>query len=113
MRIRNSLKNILYGLSGQVISTIMGFVVRSVFIYTLGIEYLGLDGLFTGILIMLSLANLGFDTAMIYSLYKPLAENDTHKIQALTGRHCCIAVGPIANAVPASPYQWRNEHCQY
>jgi O-antigen/teichoic acid export membrane protein len=83
MRIRNSLKNILYGLSGQIISTIMGFVVRSVFIYTLGIQYLGLDGLFTGILIMLSLANLGFDTAMIYSLYKPLAENDTHKIQAL------------------------------
>ena len=83
MRIQNSLKNILFGLSGQIISIVMGFIVRTVFIYTLGIEYLGVDGLFTSILIMLSLANLGFDTAMIYSLYKPLAEKDIYKIQAL------------------------------
>ncbi|MGE7937951.1 lipopolysaccharide biosynthesis protein [Bacillus paramycoides] len=83
MRIQNSLKNILFGLSGQIISIGMGFIVRTVFIYTLGIEYLGVDGLFTSILTMLSLANLGFDTAIIYSLYKPLAENDSCKIQAL------------------------------
>ncbi|MGG5738343.1 MULTISPECIES: lipopolysaccharide biosynthesis protein [Bacillus cereus group] len=83
MRIQNSLKNILFGLSGQLLSIGMGFVVRTVFIYTLGVEYLGVDGLFTSILIMFSLANLGFDTAIIYSLYKPLAENDIYKIQAL------------------------------
>lgn len=83
MRIQNSLKNMLFGLSGQIISIVMGFIVRTVFIYTLGVEYLGVDGLFTSIFIMLSLANLGFDTAIIYSLYKPLAENDTYKIQAL------------------------------
>ncbi|PFE52879.1 sugar translocase, partial [Bacillus cereus] len=61
----------------------MGFIVRTVFIYILGIEYLGVDGLFTSILIMFSLANLGFDTAITYSLYRPLAENDIYKIQAL------------------------------
>ncbi|WP_240418168.1 lipopolysaccharide biosynthesis protein [Paenibacillus periandrae] len=83
MRIQNSLNNMFFGLSGQVISAIMGFMVRTVFIYTLGIEYLGVDGLFTSILIMLSLANLGFDTAIVYSLYKPLAENDINRIQAL------------------------------
>ncbi|MEK7015484.1 lipopolysaccharide biosynthesis protein [Bacillus sp. FSL R9-9410] len=83
MRIQNSLKNILFGLSGQIISIGMGFIVRTAFIYTLGIEYLGVDGLFTSILIMFSLANLGFDTAIIYSLYRPLAENDIYKIQAL------------------------------
>ncbi|MFY0758467.1 sugar translocase [Metabacillus dongyingensis] len=83
MRVQNSLKNIFFGLSGQFISMIMGFIVRTVFIYTLGIEYLGIEGLFTSILIMLSLANLGFDTAMIYSLYKPIAEEDKYKIQAL------------------------------
>ncbi|HDX9588380.1 TPA: sugar translocase [Bacillus pseudomycoides] len=83
MRIQNSLKNILFGLSGQIISIGMGFIVRTVFIYTLGIDYLGVDGLFTSILMMLSLANLGFDTAIIYSLYRPLAENDSYKIQAL------------------------------
>ncbi|MDO8155820.1 sugar translocase [Bacillus toyonensis] len=83
MRIQNSLKNILFGLSGQIISIGMGFVVRTVFIFTLGIEYLGVDGLFTSILLMFSLANLGFDTAIIYSLYRPLAEQDIYKIQAL------------------------------
>lgn len=83
MRIQNSLKNMFFGLSGQIISALMGFIVRTIFIYTLGIEYLGVDGLFTSILVMLSLANLGFDTAIIYSLYKPLAENDINKIQAL------------------------------
>lgn len=81
MRIKNSLKNIIFGLSGQIISAIMGFVVRTVFISTLGIEYLGVNGLFTNILLLLSVANLGFDTAIIYNLYKPLAEGDQRKIQ--------------------------------
>lgn len=83
MRIENSLKNMFFGLSGQIISIVLGFVVRTVFIYSLGIEYLGVEGLFSSILIMLSLANLGFDTAMVYSLYKPLADNDRNKTQAL------------------------------
>ncbi|MFZ3172011.1 MAG: hypothetical protein WA118_08535 [Carboxydocellales bacterium] len=61
----------------------MGFVVRTVFIATLGIEYLGVDGLFSNILTILSLTNLGFDTAIIYSLYKPLAENDQSSIIGL------------------------------
>lgn len=82
MRIQNSLKNMFFGVSGQIISAIMGFIVRTALIYTLGIEYVGIDGLFTSILVMLSLANLGFDTAIIYSLYKPLAENDQYRIQA-------------------------------
>lgn len=85
MRIQNSLKNMFFGLSGQIISTVMGFFVRTVFIYSLGVEYLGVDGLFTSILLMLSLANLGFDSAMTYSLYKPLADKDTYKMQALMG----------------------------
>lgn len=83
MRIQNSIKNMVFGLSGQIISMVIGIIVRTVFIYTLGVEYLGVEGLFTSILLMLSLANLGFDTAIIYSLYKPLAENDVYKIQAL------------------------------
>ncbi|KIL35402.1 sugar translocase [Cohnella kolymensis] len=83
MRVQNSVKNMLFGISGQIISIIMGFTVRTVFIYTLGVEYLGVEGLFSSILILLSLANLGFDTAMSYSLYKPLAIQDVNKIQAL------------------------------
>src|SRR5690348_9718445 len=83
MRIRNSLRNMAFGLSSQLVSMVMGFIVRSVFIHTLGVEYLGIDGLFSSILMMLSLANLGFDTAIIYSLYQPLAEKDTVRVQAL------------------------------
>ncbi|ASF38493.1 sugar translocase [Halobacillus halophilus] len=83
MRIQNSLRNMFFGVAGQLITIMMGFIVRTVFIYTLGIEYVGIEGLFTSILLMLSLANLGFDTAMIYSLYKPLAEGEKYKIQAL------------------------------
>lgn len=83
MRIKNSLTNISFGLFSQVISILINFGMRTVFIQKLGIEYLGLEGLFTGILMALSLANLGFDTAIIYSLYKPLADKDKVKIQAL------------------------------
>lgn len=83
MRIKNSLINISFGLFGQLISILINFSMRTVFIQILGIEYLGLEGLFSGILMALSLANLGFDTAIIYSLYKPLAEKDKVKIQAL------------------------------
>jgi len=83
MRIRNSLTNVLFGLSGQLLSMSLGFIVRTVFIHTLGVQYLGVDGLFSSILMMLSLANLGFDTAIIYSLYQPLAEHDIGAIQAL------------------------------
>ncbi|MFJ5759890.1 lipopolysaccharide biosynthesis protein [Neobacillus sp. NPDC093182] len=83
MRVENSIKNILYGITGQLLSSVTGFVVRTVIIYTLGIEYVGIEGLFSSILIMLSLTNLGFDTAIIYSLYKPLAENNYYRVRAL------------------------------
>jgi len=105
MRIRNSLNNMLFGLLGQVISMIMGFIVRTVFIVTLGIEYLGVNGLFSDILMLLSLANLGFETAIIYSLYKPLAEKDTTKIQAymrLYGKAYRI-IGIVILAVGLAP----------
>lgn len=83
MRIQNSLKNIGFGLTGQIISLGMGFIVRTVFIGILGIEYLGVSGLFTGVLMVMSLASLGFDTAIIYSLYKPIAEDDKKQILSL------------------------------
>jgi len=82
MRIRNSFRNIGFGLLGQLASTVLGFIVRYLFIATLGIEYLGVSGLFSDLLMMLSLANLGFETAVIFSLYKPLAQGDTSKVRA-------------------------------
>lgn len=52
-------------------------------IYLMGVEYLGLNSLFTSILQVLNLAELGVGSAMVYSMYKPIAENDKSTICAL------------------------------
>lgn len=83
MRIRNSIRNIITGLLGQLIITITGFISRTIFIQTLGTTYLGVSGLFSNILTLLSFAELGIGQAIIFSLYKPIAENDEEKICSL------------------------------
>lgn len=82
-RTANSIRNILTGFMGQGIQLILGFVNRLVFIRCLNAEYLGVNGLFTNILSMLSLAELGIGTAIVYELYRPLAEKDEKKIASL------------------------------
>lgn len=82
-RISNSIKNISFGLLTQVIQMVLGFVSRTIFIQYLAIEYLGVNGLFTSILTMLSLAELGISSAILYVLYKPLAEKSEGKTAAL------------------------------
>ncbi|MCM3118460.1 oligosaccharide flippase family protein [Neobacillus sp. MER 74] len=83
MRTKNSIKNTAYGIAGQLIGTILSFISRTLFINILGASYLGINGLFTNILSMLSLAELGVGSAIIYTMYKPLAEKDQTKIKAL------------------------------
>ena len=56
---------------------------RTAMIYLMGVEYLGLNSLFTSILQVLNLAELGVGSAMVYSMYKPIAENDKSTICAL------------------------------
>lgn len=82
-RINNSAKSLISALGTQILLFIFNFVNRTVFIHTLGIQYLGLNGLFGNIILMLSLTELGFGTAIMYSLYKPLAENDRTQITLL------------------------------
>ncbi|WP_307993499.1 sugar translocase [uncultured Intestinibacter sp.] len=82
-RTQNSILNILTGLGGYVINAVLGFVCRIVFIRCLTAEYLGISGLFTNILTMLSLAELGIGNAIVFALYKPLATNDESKIASL------------------------------
>jgi len=83
MRVKNSLINISAGIVNQMIITLLSFLSRTIFISTLGIEYLGINGLFTNILAMLTLAEAGLGASIMYSLYKPVAENDYHKINVL------------------------------
>ena len=82
-RTRNSVKNLSYALIGQGIGFIISFIARIFFIQILGREYLGLNGLFTNVLTILSLAELGVGEAITYSLYKPLAMKDTRKCTML------------------------------
>ncbi len=82
-RTKKSIRNFNYGLISQFANLILGFIVRAIFIKTLGVDYLGINGLFTNILTVLSLAELGIGTAMVYSMYRPLADNDEYKLQAL------------------------------
>lgn len=64
-------------------ATAFAFVSRSLIVHYLGDEYLGLSSLFSSILQVLSMAELGFSSAIVYNMYKPLAEGDTQKVCAL------------------------------
>ena len=82
-RSEKSVKNIIYALVGQSIGLIVSFVARIFFVKILGSEYLGLNGLFSNILVVLSLAELGVGEAITFSLYKPLAKKNLKKCIAL------------------------------
>lgn len=94
-RTEYSLINMFTGMAGFVINTVVGFVCRIIFVRTLAADYLGVNGLFTNILSMLSLAELGISSAIVYALYKPLAEQDEAKIASIMAyyRKAYAAIG--------------------
>lgn len=81
-RTKLATKNISVAMLAKIIDQILNFAVRTVFIYTLSIEYLGVNGLFTNILSFLSLAELGVGAAIIYLMYKPVAQGNVKQIKA-------------------------------
>lgn len=83
MRIQNTIKNMHMLMINQIIILGLMLISRKVFIDSLGTEYLGINGLLTSILSMLSLVEGGIGTSIVYNLYKPLADNDIPKITAL------------------------------
>ncbi len=82
-RTEYSVLNIISGVCGFALNTVLGFVCRIVFVRCLSEDYLGVNGLFTDILTMLSLAELGVGNAIAFALYKPLAKGDEKKIASL------------------------------
>lgn len=82
-RTKNSIYNTLWGFIQRFVSLLGPFAVRTVLIYKLSAEYSGLNNLFSSILSILSLTELGFSNAIVYSMYKPIAENDIETICAL------------------------------
>lgn len=81
-RTSNAKKNMLFGYIGKVIDLLLPFVSRTIVLYVLGEKYLGLSSLFTSILGVLNMTELGFSSAIVFSLYKPLAEKDECTVKA-------------------------------
>lgn len=82
-RTRKVALNAGVALACQFASLLFAFINRYVFIHTLGNEYLGVRGLFSSVLLILSFAELGIGNAIIFSMYKPLATGDKEKIKSL------------------------------
>lgn len=82
-RVDRSIKNIAFGFVQQIVTLILTFVTRTIFIKYLSVELLGVNSLFSNILTVLSMADLGFGTAILYSMYKPLESKDEKKLSAL------------------------------
>lgn len=110
MRTLNSAKNLASSLSITFITIILGFITRKIFVDSIGVEYLGLNGLLQNILGAMSLLESGFATSVVYNLYKPIAQNDHPRIIALLQLYrkvyryialgiflCSIAIYPFIN----------------
>lgn len=82
-RTKNVTVNSMVSLLCQVLNLLLNFLTRTIFIKILGAEYLGVNGLFSNILTILSFAELGIGNAIVFNLYKPLAQDDKPKISSL------------------------------
>lgn len=82
-RTKRSLINISVSIVSKILVTLLPFATRTIMIQTIGIEYLGVDSLFASVLNMLSLSELGFSSAIVYTMYKPVAEGEDEKVRGL------------------------------
>ena len=82
-RTKNAKRNMIFGTSLRLYQILIPFLMRSFIVYCLGVQYLGLNSLFTSVLQVLNLAELGVGSAMVYSMYEPITKDDTITICAL------------------------------
>ncbi len=115
-RERNAKRSVIAGFIQRIASMVLPFVTRTVIIREIGIEYAGINTLFTSILSVLSLAELGFGTAMVYSMYKPISCNDDKTICALLNFYkvCYRIIGTAIFVIglivtPFIPYLIKND----
>lgn len=86
-RSRNVSRNVAYGLLNRCVSLLLPFIVRTIMIYRFGALYLGMNSLLASIFQVLNLAELGFGSAVVYSLYRPVADQDTDTVCAYLGTY--------------------------
>lgn len=82
-RTQNVKRNLIFNMIKYVSQLLLRFVSRTILIYAMGAEYIGLDGLFSNIFQFLNLAELGVGSAIVFAMYKPIAENDVDKVKTL------------------------------
>lgn len=96
-RTKNALRNILWGFINKGITIILPFINRTIMIYLMGDQYVGLGSLFASILSVLNLAELGIGSALVYNMYKPIADGDEERICALMNfyKKCYRVIGLV------------------
>lgn len=82
-RAKNTKRNVIYGIIYRIVIVLLPFIVRTILIKELGIEYVGISGLFSSILSVLSLSELGFDSAVVIIMYSAIANDNILQINAL------------------------------
>ena len=114
-RSNNVVRNIAYGFINRFFSLSMPFIVRTIVIYRFGAAYLGMNSFFASIFQVLNLAELGFSTAVVYSLYRPIARGDTDTVCAYLGSYrkiyriigCVILLAGLS-LIPTLPHLLKN-----
>ena len=86
-------RNVITLTACQVITLLINFINRTIFIKVLGVEYLGINGLFTNILTLLSFTELGLGSAITFHLYKPLAEKKEEELKQLMKLYSSVYKG--------------------
>lgn len=110
MQISTISKNIKFSAINYIVVNILKFFVRMVFVRTLPIEYLGINGLFSNILAVLSLAEMGVAPAIVYSMYKPFAVGDKETVKSIMQlfKRVYITIGVVILAAGLCVYPWLN-----
>lgn len=100
-RTKNAVRISAVGGLTQVMKVLLGFFYRSLFLRFLTEEYLGINGLFSNILQILSLAELGVTTAIVYRFYEPISRKDTLQVGRLMNffRRVYLAIAGIILAL--------------
>lgn len=100
-RTKKTAMNSIVGLSCTIVSSVLSFVLRAMFIRLLGLEYAGIDSVFADILSILNLADLGFNNAILFRLYKSIAQNNREDTELYLSvyKKICYAVGAFIGIV--------------
>lgn len=107
-RLGKSRRNIIAGLVQHALNLFLVWLGRFIFVRVLSADYLGINGLFSNVINVLAIADLGIPTAMAYSLYKPIAEGNTKKIASIVAFfrkiYLCISFAVLVTGLVLIPF---------